>query len=140
MRLLGSAANTVMGLAGLGVGAYNAFKGAGPASKGVLVSEVKSKLKKKYPFLDEASLNIISKRYMEEFIAANQTEEESTPAMSASTTGSGTTGTTTPAYNNQLAQKLKLSPDQVNKMAKQVQDTTGLNLAQLRQLTTDPNS
>lgn len=129
-----------MGLAGLGVGAYNAFKGSGSASKGVLVSEIKSKLKKKYPFLDEASLNIISKRYIEEFISANQKEEESTPAMSASTTGTGTTGTTTPTYNNQLAQKLKLSPDQVNKMAQQVQNTTGLNLAQLRQLTTDPNS
>ena len=57
MRLLGSAANTVMGLAGLGVGAYNALKGAGSASKGVLVSEVKSKLKKKYPLINFDNIN-----------------------------------------------------------------------------------
>ena len=141
MRLLGSAANTVMGLAGLGLGAYNTFKGANSSSKGLLVSEdnnnkfigmgtgdrysyyerlyqqllkqtkevgnilksmrgrvttgingvsnkvntnyigpkkvypmlntpkyseVKSELKKKYPFLDEASLRIISNRILED--------------------------------------------------------------------------
>lgn len=98
MRLLGSAANTVMGLAGLGVGAYNAFKGAGSASKGVLVSEVKSKLKKKYPFLDEASLNIISRRFIEVYTPNNQN-----PLANQNNSGSQTSPLTGNVSNNDLS-------------------------------------
>ncbi len=64
MRLLGSAATTVLGLAKLGMNAYDNFKGAGSSSAS-MVSEIKTRLKKKYPFLDESSLNIISKRILE---------------------------------------------------------------------------
>ena len=145
MHLLSNVAQSVIGLAGIGLGSYLSRKGSKPNA--IRVSEVKAKLKKRYPFLDESSLKIISRRFVEEYKPINGTignnnnsNQVDNQEMSFKTTQPGTKGTTTSAYNNQLAQKLKLPPNQVNDMAQQVQDTTGLNLVQLRQLMSDPNS